>query len=85
MVKITKKVDIMKKFRFFQKVKVMIGTVTKYELLTPRELEDIQNLAKTFFLLQKKKFFVNSLIFIFNAYSLVVLMYYAESPLPPPL
>ena len=50
MVKITKKVDIMKKFRFFPKVKVMIGTVTKYELLTPRELEDIQNLAKTFLL-----------------------------------
>ena len=56
MVKITKKVDIMKKFRFFPKVKVMIGTVTKYELLTPRELEDIQNLTKTFFLLQKKVF-----------------------------
>ena len=50
MVKITKKVDIMKKFRFFPKVKVMIGTVTKYELLTPRELKVIQNLANSFFL-----------------------------------
>ena len=65
MVKIMKKVDIMKKFRFFPKVKVMIGTVTKYELLTPRELEDIQNLAKTF-LFRKKKFSVNSSSFLFK-------------------
>ena len=50
MAKIMKKVDIMNKFRFFPKVKVMIGTVTKYELQTPRELEVIQNLPKSFFL-----------------------------------
>ena len=56
MVKITKKVDIMKKIRFFPKVKVMIGRVTKYELRTPRELKVIQKLAKTVFLIEKKVF-----------------------------
>ena len=53
MVKITKKVDIMKTFRFFPKVKVMIGRVTKYELRTPRELKVIQKLPKTFFMIKK--------------------------------
>ena len=45
----------MKKKSTFPKIKIMTGRVTKHELLTPRELEVIQNLAKTFFLLYKKK------------------------------
>ena len=56
MVKIMKKVDIMKIFRFFPKVQVMIGTVTKYELQTPRELEVIQKSPKIFFFMIKKRF-----------------------------
>ena len=54
MTKINKKNRCHEKKSTFPKVKVMIGRVTKYELLTPRELEDIPNLAKTFFSIKKK-------------------------------
>ena len=39
----------MKKNFFFQKLKGICGTVTKYELRTPRELRAIRILAKSFF------------------------------------
>ena len=66
MTKIKKKVDVMKKVRNFLKVKVMTGRITKYELRTPRELGDIQNLAKNIIFVIKIMFFVNSLISIFK-------------------
>ena len=45
-----------KKKRFFQKLFDICGTVTKYELRTPRELGAIRNLEKTFFSTKKNVF-----------------------------
>ena len=66
MVEIQKNIDATKKMTFSPNYIVMIGRVTKYELLTPRELGDIYKKPNPFFLQQKKKGFVNSLIFIFK-------------------
>ena len=44
--KIEKKNDVMKKKLFFQKLFDICGTVTKYELRTPRELGAIRILEK---------------------------------------
>ena len=56
MAEIEKKVEMTKKFYFFPKHHVMISTVTKYEFLTPRELEDINNLGKSVFIRKKTDF-----------------------------
>ena len=56
MVKITKKVDIMKKKQNFLKVKVITHRLTKYELRTPRELQAIEKPLKKRFCLTKTFF-----------------------------
>ena len=43
-----------KKYYFFQKLFDICGTVTKYELRTPRELGAIRILAKIIFFPEKK-------------------------------